>query len=114
MGLMLSLATPDRPAGPMEAMVAQADRMRERLWIVLSTDGRHGSVGRYTDPSEEEIADLEKGLVTQGLAGWLAVSEGDYHAKRGRMNLMMVRPLGNPETPFEDAVEAYETIRRAR
>ncbi len=94
--------------------MAQAKRITknfERRWIVLATDGRHVTVGRHTDPTEEEIEAAAKGLAAQGLAGWLAVSEGDYWAKRGTMTVMMVKPLADPATAFEDAVAAYEAIR---
>jgi hypothetical protein len=61
----------------------------ERRWIVLTEDGRHITLGRYTDPSPEEIATAEAGLAEQGLSGWLAVMKGNYY-ERVQPSLMMV------------------------
>jgi len=97
--------------------MAQAKRVskhHERLWIILAADGRHSTVGRDTDPSAEEIAGYEAKMAAQGIEGWLAIAEGDYFARRGRMTLMMVKPFGNPAAAFEEAVAAYEAIRTAR
>lgn len=85
---------------------------RERRWIVLTEDGRHVTMGRHSDPSPDEIAQAEAGLVAQGLAGWLAVMEGAYYARR-EPSLMMVRPLCNPERPFAEAVGAFQAAREA-
>lgn len=61
-----------------------------------ATDGRHSAVGRATDPTDVEIAGYEAKMAAQCIAGWLAIAEGDYFARRSRMNLLMVKPLGNP------------------
>lgn len=88
----------------------------ETRWIVLSTDGRHVTLGRHTDPSPEEIAQAEAGLAAQGLEGWLAVMKGGYYQRR-RPSLLMVRPLCDPQGSFSEAVNAFqaahrETVRR--
>ena len=84
---------------------------RERRWIVLGNDGRHVTLGRHTDPTEEEVLAAERSLAASGLAGWLAVMEGDYYAPRGRPSIMMVRPLATPAGAFEDAAAAFEAAR---
>ncbi|UFN51591.1 hypothetical protein LPC08_25340 (plasmid) [Roseomonas sp. OT10] len=86
-------------------------RDRERRWIVLGTDGRHVTLGRHSDPTEEEVLAAERSLSANGLAGWLAVMEGDYYARRGRPGLMMVRPLAAPTGAFKDAAAAFEAAR---
>jgi len=43
----------------------------ETRWIVLGTDGRHGSLGR-TEPSEAEVLAASDALAAQGLSGWIA------------------------------------------
>lgn len=86
-------------------------RARERRWIVLSTDGRHVTLGRHSDPTEEEILVAERSLAEAGLAGWLAVVEGDYYARRGKPAVMMVRALAAPAGAFEDAATAFEAAR---
>lgn len=84
---------------------------RERRWIVLGTDGRHVMLGRHSDPDEGEVLAAEQALSRQGLAGWLAVMEGDYWSRDGRPVLMMVRALAGPVDSFEDAATAFETAR---
>lgn len=84
----------------------------ERRWIVLGEDGRHVTLGRHTDPTEAEIAAAEQALSAKGLHGWLAVAEGDYWEKRGRVSLLMVRRLGQPRTAFESAATAFDAHRQ--
>jgi hypothetical protein len=84
----------------------------ETRWLVLCVDGRHSTVGRHTDPSEEEIVRFESTLQAQGLSGWLVLMNGRYYDARRRPSLMMVRPLGEPGQVWEEAVAAFEAIRR--
>lgn len=84
----------------------------ERRWIVLGEDGRHVTLGRESDPTEAEIAAVEQALEAQRLQGWLAIAEGDYYARRGRVSLLMVRPLGTPQVAFDAAAAAFETLRQ--
>jgi hypothetical protein len=84
----------------------------ETRWIVLSTDGRHVSMGRHSDPSHDEVTEVERSLAAQGLAGWLAVMKGGYYVRR-KPSLMMVRPLANPARPFEEAAAEFEAKRKA-
>lgn len=93
-------------------MASVNSRTRERRWIVLGTDGRHVTLGRHSDPSEEEIVTAEHALAAQGGAGWLAILEGDYWNRRSKLSMMMVKPLANPASSFEDAVVAFEMSRK--
>ena len=86
-------------------------RDRERRWIVLCTDGRHVTLGRHTDPTEDEVVAAENSLSSAGLAGWLAVMAGDYYSRKDQPNIMPVRPLACPVSAFEDAKIAFETSR---
>ena len=86
-------------------------RGRERRWIVLCTDGRHVTLGRHTDPTEDEIVAAERSLSAAGLAGWLAVMAGDYYARKVQPSIMPVRPLAEPVCAFEDARMAFEMTR---
>jgi hypothetical protein len=86
---------------------------RERRWMVLSEDGRHAWLGRHSDPSPDEVATVEASLVTKGLAGWVAVLEGDYWRRRDRLVLIEVQSLGAPTVAFADAVQAFEALRTA-
>jgi hypothetical protein len=84
----------------------------ERRWIVLGEDGRHVTLGRHSDPSPDEIAQAEAGLAAQGLAGWLAIMEGNYYQPR-KPAVMIVRPFCDPQRPFAEAVEAFQAARQA-
>lgn len=83
----------------------------EARWIILCTDGRHVTLGRQTDPSQEEVAAAEANLAVQGLAGWLVLMKGGYYS-RPKPSLMMVRPLCDPQRPFAEAVEAFHAAWR--
>lgn len=84
----------------------------ETRWIVLGTDGRHVTLGRHTDPTQEEVAAAEAGLAAQGLAGWLVLMKGGYYVQR-KPSLMMVRALCDPQKPYAEAVEAFQAARKA-
>ena len=86
---------------------------KEHRWIVLGTDGRHITLGRHTDPTENEILTAESSLVSQGLSGWLAVIEGECWSKRAKLSVMAVRPLASPSVPFAAAVTAFKEARAA-
>ena len=77
---------------------------------MLGEDGRIVTLGRATDPSEEEITQVEASLRSQGLAGWLAVMSGSPYAKPGP-TLLMVHPLADPKGSFDAAVEAFRIAR---
>ena len=86
-------------------MRGQKSASRERRWIVLGTDGRYITLGVASDPSDEEVRRAEETLRSQGLAGWLAVMEGNPHV--GALpKLLEVRSLGGPTSPFQDAANA--------
>ena len=85
------------------------ERLRERRWIVLATDGRYVTLGRATDPSEDQVLSAENALRQQGLAGWLAVMEGNPYV--GVIpRLLEVRPLASPVIPFTEAEAACVRI----
>jgi hypothetical protein len=91
-------------------MMWEAD-MAERQWIVLGTDGRHVTLGRQSDPSEEEIARAEEALRNQGLSGWLAVTSGSYYGA-GKIEIVRVRPLIDPaDDRWADAVDRFHGLR---
>jgi len=82
-----------------------SERSRERRWIVVVPDGRFTTLGRASDPSEAEILAAENGLRAQGLAGWLAIMEGNPYVSVAP-RIMEVRPLADPATPFAEASAA--------
>jgi hypothetical protein len=82
----------------------------ERRWIILGGDGRHVTIGRHTDPSDEEIARGTAALQSIGSGGWLAIMEGIYYG-RGAVSLMMVKELASPCGGWDDAVAAFQQLR---
>ena len=86
----------------------------ERWWIILSEDGRHAILGGRDDPSEAEIEAAGAGLQAQGLGGWFAVMTGFYHRPHHKIILRMVRPVAPCPVAWEQAVEAFQEIRRER
>lgn len=94
-------------------MATEAERSRERRWVVVASDGRYVTLGRRSDPSEQEVQEAEDALRTQGLTGWLAVMEGNPWV--GKIPLLIeVRPLANPTTPFAEAAAACVAYMLAR
>jgi hypothetical protein len=82
-------------------------RTPETRWIALATDGRHVTLGRHTDPSEDEIKATETALAAQGLSGFLAVLRGGYYT-RNTVELLQVRPLATAmPDQWEGAVAAF-------
>ncbi len=80
-------------------------RLRERRWVILATDGRYVTLGRGSDPRDEEVRGAEDALRAQGLAGWLAVMEGNPYV--GPVpQLLEVRPLAGPLVSFNEAAAA--------
>ena len=63
---------------------------------MITSDGRHTTLGRMTDPTHEELVTVESRLEEIGLTGWLVVSEGHYYGP-GELRLMVVRALLVPE-----------------
>ena len=82
------------------------DGSSDRRWVVLATDGRYVTLGRATDPTESEIRRAEEALRAQGSSGWLAIMSGTAYAK-STPDLMVVRPLAEPKSTFDEAVNAF-------
>lgn len=72
---------------------------------MVAEDGRYVTLGRASDPSEDEILGAEQSLVAQGLSGWLAVMQGNPYVG-ATPRLMEVRVLGQPEGSFAAASDA--------
>jgi hypothetical protein len=86
-------------------MATEEQRGRERRWVVVAPDGRYVTLGRDSDPTEAEILAAEDGLRRQGLAGWLAVMEGNPYIGP-TPTLLEVRALAAPGSSFADAAAA--------
>ena len=84
---------------------------RERRWIVLGDDGRHVTLGRHTDPSEEELARATDALRASGQGGWLAVTEGRYYSG-DQLSVLMVKELAPPRAMWETALAAFQEARQ--
>jgi hypothetical protein len=89
----------------MSRALTMADRGCERRWIIVVPDGRFSTLDRTSGPSEAEILSAEEALRAQGLAGWLAVMEGNPYIG-APPRLLEVRPLADPTSSFAEASAA--------
>lgn len=71
------------------------------------------TLGRHSDPSEAEIGAAEASLRAQGLAGWLAIMEGNPHLGPAP-HFLQVRPLASPAARFDEVAAACVSSIRAR
>ena len=83
-----------------------AREKQERRWIILGEDGRYVSLGRDSDPTEEEILKVEAMLKAQGISGWLAVLAGSPF-ENSIPGILEVKPLANPTQTFCEARAAF-------
>jgi hypothetical protein len=83
----------------------------EKRWLIVTPDGGHVSIGRHTDPCEDEIEVAAEKLRQAGTGGWLAVMEGRYYGRR-KVTLLMVREIVPAGGSWETAVAAFERTRR--
>ena len=60
---------------------------------MITANGGHSWLGRHTDPSEAEIANVVRQLEERHVTAWLAVTEGVYFAPDHELKVLMVRPL---------------------
>ena len=83
----------------------------ETRWIVLSTDGRHVSLGR-TEPSEAEVKTASDALAAQGLSGWLARMQGEYYSRQ-KVTLDPQQRIGaEHNADWQAALTAFLAARR--
>ncbi len=80
---------------------------RDPRWVLLAESGEYSTLGRYREPDEESIAAAEAALASAGRSGWIAVMSHSIHERGKTPELVMVRPLRDPTTPFTDAVRAF-------
>ncbi len=81
---------------------------RDPRWILLVDTGDYSSLSRHREPDAEDIARAEEALRQVSKAGWLAVmSHSAYEATIPE--LVMVRPLCDPEISFDEAVQLFQT-----
>jgi hypothetical protein len=83
----------------------------EKRWIILTPDSGRVSIGRHTDPSDDEIEAIAGKLRQVGTGRWLAVVEGSYY-RRGKVTLLMVREIVPSRGGWGAAVAAFEQTRR--
>ena len=79
---------------------------RDPRWVLLAETGEYSTLGRHREPDEQDIAAAEIALAQAGRSGWVAIMSHSVH-QRVVPELVMVRPLCDPKTPFSLAVEAF-------
>lgn len=75
-------------------------RAEDPRWIVLVEDGRYVILGRDREPTSDDLAGVERTMLTQKLAGWLAIMSQSEHAD-GTPEILEVRPLAAPSGSFD-------------
>lgn len=83
----------------------------ETRTILIGEDGRHVTLGRYTAPTEPEIAEVEAKLAAAGQGGWIATMAGNYYAK-GKLHVEAVREVAKPATAFDAALARFLAARK--
>lgn len=83
---------------------------RERRWAAIAADGRHSWLGRHSDPSDAELADVAAALERAGTPGWLAVTEGVYYSGND-LGVLLVRPIWG-DGDWDAALAAFRDRRR--
>lgn len=81
--------------------------------IILGDDGRYVTLGRHSQPSEEEIASAAQALAAQGIGGWLATMSGTVYQRRCP-KLEMQRELAAPRHGWDAAVAAFKAAHAAQ
>jgi hypothetical protein len=80
--------------------------------IILADDGRYVTLGRHSQPSDDEIAAAGAALVAQGVGGWLATLGGTFYQRRCPA-LIMRREIAPPRHAWAEAVAAFRAAHRA-
>lgn len=79
--------------------------------IILGDDGRHVTMGRYSLPTDAEVAAAGAALTAQGIGGWLCTLEGEYYGRR-KVTLASVREIAAPRHDFASAEAAFHAARK--
>ena len=80
--------------------------------IILAEDGRHVTIGRDSQPSEDEIKRSATALRAANIGAWLATMTGEYYGK-GKVGLQMHREISTPKRRYDEAEAAFHTAREA-
>jgi hypothetical protein len=78
-------------------------------WIILTEDGHINTIGRHTEPSQEDIDGAENAMEAAGVRGWLALMDRSAHAA-GQPEFTMVREMRGPKVSFQEAVARFAAL----
>jgi hypothetical protein len=95
---------------PSKSHVRQSNGSSDRRWVVITPEGQVATVGRASDPSENELAALEQALLSRCKGGWLAIQSHSLY-QASFPEFVEVRRLGEPAETFESAVQALRSSR---
>ena len=84
--------------------IRQEHESSDRRWVVMTDDGAVSTLGRATDPTQEELARVEEMLAAQGVGGWLAIQSHSVYRGPPPPTFVEVRRLGRDGRPFEDVI----------
>ncbi|MEN3174931.1 hypothetical protein ABDK75_02765 [Gluconobacter sp. OJA] len=83
-------------------------------WLIIAEDGRHVSLGRHTSPTEDELNVVEKGLLSQGLGGWLVRTMGNYYDRKKSYNIFVEKQIAPASVTWEVAETRFSKIRLSK
>lgn len=88
--------------------------MTETRTVLLAEDGRYVTLGRHSEPSQDEIDTAIAALIASGSAGWVASMIGSPWL--GLLpDFVMRQPAGRPRAGFDSAAhKARLAIAHAR
>ena len=94
----------------------QEDGSSDRRWVLLTESGQYATLGRASDPSEDDIRRAEDGLRARGQSGWLTVMSGTEYGDDDEVpDFIEIRRLAEPSVTFTHAVEkCVAAIKRRR
>ena len=80
--------------------------------VIIADDGRYVTLGRYSQPSEDELQAARDALAKQGIGAWLATMHGTFYQRRAP-KLTMIRELVPPRVTWDAAVAAFKAAHKA-
>ena len=75
-------------------------------WIILLESGEYALMGRHSEPTLDELHEMETRMAATGVRGWLAIMDRSEYAS-GTPEFHMIRPILAPGTSFEAAVAKF-------
>jgi hypothetical protein len=80
--------------------------------MIIDEQGQHATLGSYA-PAPSEVDTLVATYTGAGIGAWIVEMTGVYYS-RGKLTLRHVAGLGPANTAYENAVLAFNGLRKER